>query len=149
MPNEDLKFKAVDAKGKPLRPILYKELDLNLPWDSFDLAHELTTKDTQKFVADYQSPDLAAHSAKAHSSFTDISSRLPNRTPSPPGCDYCSVTTGSSTPNGLSGGQNMCCAISAHTPAASPSPTTDWLLSPTATSPSAGEIPLTATRSGS
>jgi hypothetical protein len=70
----------------------------------------------------------------AHSSSTDISYRLRNRTPSPPGCDYCSVTTGSSTPNGLSAGQNMCCAISAHTPTALPSPTAGWLLSPTETS---------------
>jgi hypothetical protein len=29
-------------------------LDLNLPWQSFDIAHELTTKGIQKFVADYQ-----------------------------------------------------------------------------------------------
>ncbi len=36
-------------------PIPYKELDLNLPWDSFGLAHELTTKGIQKFVADYRS----------------------------------------------------------------------------------------------
>ncbi len=45
----------VDAKGKPLKPIAYQELDLNLPRESFDLAHELTTKGIQKFVADYQS----------------------------------------------------------------------------------------------
>jgi transaldolase len=55
MPDQDFKFKAVDAKGKPLKTIPYKELDLNLPWDGFDLAHELTTKGIQKFVADYQS----------------------------------------------------------------------------------------------
>jgi hypothetical protein len=48
-------YKAVDAKGKPLKPIPCRELDLNLPWDTFDLAHELTTKGIQKFVADYQS----------------------------------------------------------------------------------------------
>jgi len=54
MPNQDFKYKAVDANGKALKPIAYKELDLDLPWDSFDLAHELTTKGIQKFVADYQ-----------------------------------------------------------------------------------------------
>jgi hypothetical protein len=43
------------AKGKALKPIPYKELDLDQPWESFDLAHELTTKGIQKFVADYQS----------------------------------------------------------------------------------------------
>ena len=55
MPDQDFKYKAVDAKGKLLKPIAYKELDLDLSWDSFDLAHELTTKGIQKFVADYQS----------------------------------------------------------------------------------------------
>ena len=54
MPDQDFKYKAVDANGKALKPIAYKELDLDLPWDSFDLAHELTTKGIQKFVADYQ-----------------------------------------------------------------------------------------------
>ncbi len=55
MPDQDFKYKGVDAIGKLLRPIPYKELDLNLPWESFDIAHELTTKGIQKFVADYQS----------------------------------------------------------------------------------------------
>ena len=44
-----------DAKGKSLKPIPYKDLDLSLPWESFDLAHELTPKGIQKFVADYRS----------------------------------------------------------------------------------------------
>ena len=55
MPDRDFMYKAVDAKGKPLKPIPHKELHLSLPWDSFDLAHELTTRGIQKFVADYQS----------------------------------------------------------------------------------------------
>ncbi len=55
MPDHNFKYKAVGAKGKVLKPIPYKDLDLNLPWDSFDLAHELTTKGIQKFVADYRS----------------------------------------------------------------------------------------------
>ncbi len=45
----------VDASGKPLRAIRYRELDLKLSWESFDIAHELTTKGIQKFVADYRS----------------------------------------------------------------------------------------------
>ncbi len=45
--------------------------------------------------------------------------------------------------------RNTCCAISAHTPIASPSPTPGWSLSPMATSPSAGAIPRTATKNGS
>ena len=55
MPDQDFVYKGVDGKGKDLKPIPYKDLDLNLPWESFDLAHELTTKGIQKFVADYQS----------------------------------------------------------------------------------------------
>ena len=55
MPDQNFKYKPVDTKGKALKPIPYKELDLDQPWESFDLAHELTTKGIQKFVADYQS----------------------------------------------------------------------------------------------
>jgi hypothetical protein len=55
MPAQDFVYNAIDAKGRSLKPIPYKDLDLNLPWDSFDLADELTTKSIQKFVADYQS----------------------------------------------------------------------------------------------
>jgi transaldolase len=55
MPDEYFKYKAVDAKGKALKSIPYQELDLDQPWESFDLAHELTTKGIQKFVADYRS----------------------------------------------------------------------------------------------
>jgi transaldolase len=55
MPDRNFKYKAVDEGGKPLKPIPYKQLDLNLPWQSFDIAHELTTTGIQKFVADYRS----------------------------------------------------------------------------------------------
>jgi hypothetical protein len=72
-------------------------------------------------------------SAKTRLSSMVDSLPWPNRERSHPGCDYCSGTTGSSTPNGLSAGQNMCCVISAHTLTASPSPTAGWLLSPRAT----------------
>jgi len=54
MPDQDFVYKGVDAKGQSLKPIKYKDLDLNLPWESFDVAHELTNKGIQKFVADYQ-----------------------------------------------------------------------------------------------
>lgn len=37
-----------------LKPIPYQDLDLNAPWESFDLKHELTEKGILKFVADYQ-----------------------------------------------------------------------------------------------
>lgn len=35
--------------------IQYEDLDLNQPWEKFNLQHELTTKGIQKFVADYKS----------------------------------------------------------------------------------------------
>jgi transaldolase len=55
MPDQDFRYQGVDASGKPLKEIPYKGLDLELPWQNFDIAHELTTKGIQKFVADYQS----------------------------------------------------------------------------------------------
>src|SRR5207253_9228056 len=55
MPDQNFSYKGVDESGKPLKAIPYKELDLNLPWQSLNIAHELTTKGIQKFVADYQS----------------------------------------------------------------------------------------------
>jgi transaldolase len=55
MPDQDFVYKGVYTHSKPLKPIAYKDLDLNLPWESFDLSHELTTKGIKKFVADYQS----------------------------------------------------------------------------------------------
>ena len=55
MPEQDFRYQGVDAGGKPLKAIPYKGLDLDLPWQSFDITHELTSKGIQKFVADYQS----------------------------------------------------------------------------------------------
>ena len=55
MPDRNFSYRGVDTSGKPLKAIPYKELDLNLPWQSFDIAHELTNKGIQKFLADYQS----------------------------------------------------------------------------------------------
>jgi transaldolase len=55
MPDQDFRYQGVDASGKPLKAISYKGLNLDLPWQSFDIAHELTSKGIQKFVADYQS----------------------------------------------------------------------------------------------
>jgi transaldolase len=55
MPDGNFTYKAVNGSGQPLKPIPYKQLDLSQPWQSFDIAHELTTKGIQKFVADYRS----------------------------------------------------------------------------------------------
>lgn len=54
-PDARFEYRAVDSNGKLLKPILYKEIDLNAPWESFDLRHELTTKGIERFVADYKS----------------------------------------------------------------------------------------------
>jgi transaldolase len=37
-----------------LSGIAYRELDLNEPWQSFNISHELTTKGIETFVADYR-----------------------------------------------------------------------------------------------
>jgi transaldolase len=55
MPDQNFRYTGVDAGGKPLKAIPYKEVDLNLPWQSFNIAHELTNSGIKKFVADYES----------------------------------------------------------------------------------------------
>ena len=54
LPDDTFVYQAKDSKGQALKPIEYRELDLNAPWESFDLRHELTKKGIQKFVADYE-----------------------------------------------------------------------------------------------
>jgi transaldolase len=42
------------SQYKPsLEPIPYQELDLEQPWEAFDIQHELTRKGIERFVADY------------------------------------------------------------------------------------------------
>ena len=48
MPGKDFHYPAF---GKP---IPYEELDLQQPWEAFDIHHELTRKGIEKFVADYR-----------------------------------------------------------------------------------------------
>ena len=55
LPQPGFTYKGVDSKDRKLKPISYKELDLSSPWDRFDIAHELTKKGIEKFVADYES----------------------------------------------------------------------------------------------
>ena len=55
MPDQAFRYKAVDASGKALREIPYKELSLTLPWRNFDIKHPLTDAGIRKFVADYRS----------------------------------------------------------------------------------------------
>jgi transaldolase len=55
LPGEGFVYQATDKADKPLKPIAYKSVDLNRPWESFDIHHALTTKGIQQFVADYKS----------------------------------------------------------------------------------------------
>ena len=55
LPDQNFRYEAVDAKGNALRPIPYKEIDLNTSCESFDLKHELTDKGIKRFVDDYKS----------------------------------------------------------------------------------------------
>ncbi|MDE3110528.1 MAG: hypothetical protein KGL02_11375, partial [Acidobacteriota bacterium] len=55
LPDQNFVYRATDAAGKQLKPIAYKPIDLNQPWESFDVRHDLTTKGIQSFVADYKS----------------------------------------------------------------------------------------------
>jgi transaldolase len=55
MPDQSFSYKAVSASGEPLKPIPFRELDLKLPWQSFETKHELTDTGIRKFVADYRS----------------------------------------------------------------------------------------------
>jgi transaldolase len=48
MPDEQFQYK---GSGKP---IPYEELDLEQPWQAFDVQHELTRKGIEKFAADYR-----------------------------------------------------------------------------------------------
>ena len=48
MPDKQFQYK---SSGKP---IAYEELDLDRPWETFDIRHELTRKGIEKFAADYR-----------------------------------------------------------------------------------------------
>ena len=55
VPEQNFQYRGVDAQGKQLKSIPYKDIDINLPWETFDIRHDLTTKGIEKFVADYKS----------------------------------------------------------------------------------------------
>ena len=55
LPAADFVYQGTDKAGVPLKSIVYKSVDLNQAWESFDIRHELTTKGIQQFVADYKS----------------------------------------------------------------------------------------------
>jgi transaldolase len=49
LPDESFSYQPVGSE------IPYEDLDLNQPWESFNIQHELTKKGIQKFVSDYES----------------------------------------------------------------------------------------------
>ena len=53
LPPPDYVFRP--AGDTALGSLPYEELDLNQPWEQFDIQHPLTTQGIQKFVADYRS----------------------------------------------------------------------------------------------
>lgn len=55
LPRQDFTYSGKTPDGRPLTPLPYKSLNLDQPWESFNIAHELTTKGIRKFVEDYQS----------------------------------------------------------------------------------------------
>ena len=55
MPDRNFTYKGVNATGKALQPISYRSINLNRPWEAFDLNHELTRKGIEKFVLDFES----------------------------------------------------------------------------------------------
>lgn len=54
LPGPDFSYKGKTPDGRPLKPLPYRPMNLEDSWESFDLAHELTTKGIRKFVEDYQ-----------------------------------------------------------------------------------------------
>lgn len=54
VPDRYYAYKGIGSNGEALKPLPYKILKLSQSWESFDIAHELTTKGIQKFVEDYQ-----------------------------------------------------------------------------------------------
>lgn len=64
MPDRNFVYRGVDAAGKPLRPIPYKNINLNKSWNAFNLRHDLTRKGIEKFVADFEGtlrqPEIAS-----------------------------------------------------------------------------------------
>ncbi len=54
VPGKDFTYGGKTPDGRPLKPLPYKPLNLDQPWEKFDIAHELTTKGIRRFVEDYQ-----------------------------------------------------------------------------------------------
>ena len=55
MPGTDFSYRGTTLDGRPLVPLCCRKLDLDSPWEKFDVTHDLTTQGIQKFVKDYWS----------------------------------------------------------------------------------------------
>lgn len=66
MPDENFVYEGVNRTGEPLKTIRYKELNLNKPWNAFNLRHELTRKGIEKFTADFESTLRRPEEAEGH-----------------------------------------------------------------------------------
>lgn len=55
LPGTNFTYKGTMPDGRLLKALPYNALNLNEPWESFNITHELTTKGIRKFVEDYQS----------------------------------------------------------------------------------------------
>jgi len=64
MPGHDFVYKGVDMAGNTLRPIPYRNINLNQPLDAFDLRHDLTKKGIEKFVEDFKGTIYQSVSAR-------------------------------------------------------------------------------------
>jgi transaldolase len=64
MPDRNFVYKGAEIAGKTLKPIPYRNLDLNKPWSAFDLSHDLTKKGVEKFSADFESTLRQSASAR-------------------------------------------------------------------------------------
>jgi transaldolase len=53
LPEMDFVYTGIDGTRKTLKPIPYAKIDLERPWESFNLNHELTRSGIEKFVADF------------------------------------------------------------------------------------------------
>jgi len=52
-PGSDQSTTELTQGSRPLRPLQYEIIDLNMPWQKFNIAHDLTTQGIRKFVQDY------------------------------------------------------------------------------------------------
>jgi len=64
VPDQKFIYRGVGAAGNALKPIPYSDINLNQPWNAFDLEHDLTRKGIEKFVEDFESTIRQSASAR-------------------------------------------------------------------------------------